>query len=228
MRRMLLATAAALALSAGPAVAQALVHDAGSNLARIVEATRALQQAVQQYRMLVNTYNALSHATDVSGVSAGLGGAARTFMPAAGQVAGLIAGDGSSFGDAAAMLGQSRLADVGNESSWAQEMQRRELATANVRAMAMSGLQASQGSLAGLVALLERISSAQDVTEVEAVNGAIAVEQQNISRHQEQVAQLQLMLHTEDRVERQRAEQEQWRSARELRELTAGSLGAVQ
>ena len=59
------------------------------------------------------------------------------------------------------------------------------------------------------------------MTEVSAVNGALAVEQQNIEHHKAQIAQVQLMLATEERVERQRAEQQRWESARTLYENTS-------
>ncbi len=217
--------AAVLALSAAgaaPAAAQGVpVYDNASNVARIAEAARALQQALAQYRMLEATYNSLAHATDVGGVAAALGGATRTFMPEAGQVAGLLSGSGSVYGAANGLLALGRYADVGTESPWAQEMQRRELATANFRAIGQAGLEASQRSVLSLSSLLDRITGSQDVTEVSAVNGALAVEQQNIEHHKAQIAQVQMMLATEERVERQRAEQQRWESARTLYDNTS-------
>lgn len=219
------ALAAVLALSAvgaAPAAAQGVpVYDNASNVTRIAEAARALQQALAQYRMLEATYNSLAHATDVGGVAAALGGATRTFMPEAGQVAGLLSGSGSVYGAANGLLALGRYADVGTEGPWAQEMQRRELATANFRAIGQAGLEASQRSVLSLSSLLDRITGSQDVTEVSAVNGALAVEQQNIEHHKAQIAQVQMMLATEERVERQRAEQQRWESARTLYDNTS-------
>jgi type IV secretion system protein VirB5 len=217
--------AATLVLSAAgtePAAAQGVpVYDNASNITRIAEAARALQQALAQYRMLEATYNSLAHATDVGGVAAALGGATRTFMPGAGQAAGLLSGSGSIYGAANSLLALGRYADVGTESPWAQEMQRRELATANFRAIGQAGLEASQRSVLSLSSLLDRITGAQDVTEVGAVNGALAVEQQNIEHHKAQIAQVQMMLAAEERVERQRAEQQRWESARTLYDNTS-------
>ncbi|MGG5811621.1 type IV secretion system protein [Falsiroseomonas sp. CW058] len=218
----LAAALALLAAGAPPAAAQGIpVYDNASNLARIAEAARALQQALAQYRMLEATYNSLAHATDVSSVAAALGGATRTYMPEAGQVVGLLSGAGSVYGAANGLLALGRYADVGVDSPWAQEMQRRELATANFRAIGQAGLEASQRSVLSLSSLLDRITASQDVTEVSAVNGALAVEQQNIEHHKAQIAQVQLMLATEERVERQRAEQQRWESARTLYENTS-------
>jgi len=218
----LAASLALLAAGATPVAAQGIpVYDNASNLARITEAARALQQALAQYRMLEATYNSLAHATDVSGVAAALGGATRTYMPEASQVVGLLSGAGSVYGAANGLLTLGRYADVGADSPWAQEMQRRELATANFRAIGQAGLEASQRSVLSLSSLLDRITASQDVTEVSAVNGALAVEQQNIEHHKAQIAQVQLMLATEERVERQRAEQQRWESARTLYENTS-------
>jgi type IV secretion system protein VirB5 len=226
------AIAAAFALSAAgatPAAAQGIpVYDNASNLARIAEAARALQQALAQYRMLEATYNSLAHATDVGGVAAALGGPTRTFMPEAGQVAGLLSGTGSVYGTANSLLALGRYTDVGTDSPWAQEMQRRELATANFRAIGQAGLEASQQSVLNLSSLLDRITGSQDVTEVSAVNGALAVEQQNIEHHKAQIAQVQLMLAAEERVDRQRAEQQRWESARTLYENTSPVTDTLQ
>ncbi|MDN3562997.1 type IV secretion system protein [Paeniroseomonas aquatica] len=218
------ALAAALTLSTAqmPAQAQGIpVYDNASNLTRIVEAGKALQQAIQQYRMLESTYNTLAHATDVGSVAIALGGATRTFMPESRELAGLLSGAGSLYGAASGLLTSGRYADVGRIGAFAQEMQRRELATANFRAIGQAGLESAQGSILGLTSLLDRITGSRDVTEVSAVNGALAVEQQNIEHHKAQIAQVQLMLATEDRVERQRAEQQRWESANTLYENTS-------
>lgn len=222
MKRMLLAAAAALALATGTARAQLSVYDLKGDVARAAEAVRSIQQMVQQYRMLESTYNAIAHATDVRGVAAALGGPARMYFPEVGQIPGLIAGSGSLYGAANGLIGMSRYLDVGEDSPWAREMQRRERATANLKAMALGGMESAQTSIGGLMSLLDRLSGSQDGTEVAAVNGALAVEQQNISHHQAQVAQLQLMLGTEDRSDRQRAEQMRYESASELYDATAG------
>ncbi len=225
-RRILLAGAAALALAAQPAAAQLATHDAPSNLLRVAEAGRAIRQAIQQYRMLEATYNSLAHATDVAGVASALGGPVRTYMPEAGQVTDLLAGSGSLWGTANRLLNMGRYADVGSETPWAREMQRRETVTANARAIAAAGMESAQQSVMGLSSLLDRIAGSQDVTEVSAVNGALEVENQNIAHHRAQLDQVRLMLATEERTERQRAEQMQYESARELFENTRpfGSL----
>lgn len=221
MKRHLLAAVAALPLLPGAAAAQGIpTYD---NAAFIRQGIVWLQQArdmKSQYDQLVSTYNALAHATDVQGVAAALGGPVRTYMPEAGQVTDLLAGSGSLWGTANRLLNMGRFADVGQDTPWAREMQRRELVTANVRAIAAAGLESAQQSVAGLTSLLDRIGASQDVTEVSAVGGALQVESQNIAHHRAQLDQVRLMLETEERTERQRAEQMQYESARELFENT--------
>ena len=73
-------------------------------------------------------------------MAAALGGPVRTYMPEAGQVTDLLAGSGSLWGAANLLLSMGRYADVGAETPWAREMQRRELVTANVRAIAAAGV----------------------------------------------------------------------------------------
>lgn len=220
-RRALLAAAAALALAPPPAPAQGIpTYDNAAFIRQGLVWAKQVQDMLRHYRMLEATYNALSHATDVQGVAAALGGPVRTYMPEAGVVTDLLVGSGSLWGTANRLLSLGRYADVGADTPWAREMQRRELVTANARAIAQAGLEAAQASIAGLTSLLDRITGSQDVAEVSAVNGALEVENQNLGHHRAQLDQVRLMLAAEDRTERQRAEQMRHESARELFEST--------
>lgn len=227
MKRTLLAAAAALPLLSGAASAQGIpTYD---NAAFIRQGLVWMQQARDmkaQYDQIVRTYEALAHATDVSQVASALGGPVRTYMPEAAQITDLLAGSGSLWGVASRLLNMGRYADVGQDTPWAREMQRRELVTANVRAIASAGLESAQQSVAGLASLLDRIGGSQDVTEVSAVGGALQVESQNIAHHRAQLDQVRLMLETEERTERQRDEQMRFEDARQLFEGTRpfGSL----
>lgn len=219
-RRPLLAAFAALPLLSGTAAAQGIpVYD---NVALLKQAAVWLQQARDmkaQFDQITMVYNALSHATDVSGVAAALGGPVRSYMPEAGVVTDLLSGgSGSMWGMANRLLSLGRYADVGQETPWAREMQRRETVTANARAIAQAGMESAQASVASLVSLIDRISGAQDVTEGTAVGGALQVESQNIAHHRAQIDQVRLMLAAEERTERQRAEQMNYESARQLYE----------
>lgn len=220
--------AAALALAPLPAAAQGVpTYDNAAFIRQGIVWAKQVQDMLRQYRMLEATYQSLTHATDVQGVAAALGGPVRTYMPEAAQVTDMLAGSGSLWGMANRLLSMGRYADVGADTPWAREMQRREMVTANARAIATAGLESAQQSIAGLSSLLARISGSQDVTEVSAVNGALEVENQNIGHHKAQLDQVRLMLAAEDRTERQRAEQMQHESARELFE-SARPFGGVQ
>lgn len=227
MTRTLLAAAAALAISAGSARAQLAVYDAKSDIARAAEAVRAIQQAIQQYRMLEATYNALAHSTDVFQVAGVLGGVTRTYMPEAGQAMSLFAGSGTMYGAANGLMALSRYLDANDGTPEGEEMARRERATANFRAVGFAGMASAQDSIQRLAGLIDRITGSPDVTDVSAVNATIATEQQNIDHHRAQIAQTQLVLLTENRVDQQRAEQMRVESANRLIEATQPLTGSL-
>ena len=228
MKRLLLAATAALALSAGSTRAQGLpVYDLKSDVTRAAEAVRSIQQAVQQYRMLEAAYNALAHSTDAFQVAGILGGATRSYMPEAGQAMGLFAGSGSMYGAANSLMAVSRYIDTNDGSTEGEEMARRERATANFRAVGFAGMASAQESIGRLSGLLDRITSSPDVTDVSAVSATIATEQQNIAHHQAQIAQTQLVLLTENRVDQQRAQQRKVEGANFLIEATQPLSGSL-
>jgi hypothetical protein len=229
MKRRLLATVAAVPLMTGHAHAQLAVicPECAKEWTQIAgwakQASDVLEQiqwATNQYHMLNNTYNAIAHATDVQGVAAALGGVTYTYLPEASEAVNFVAGSGSIYGIASGLRTAGRYADVGDDTPWAREMQRRELATANVKSIAHRGLEDIGARLEHLGELVGLISAAEDGTAVSAHAAAVNVEQSNIGNHQAQLQQMALMLAGENRVDVQRAEQMQWESARQLREAT--------
>lgn len=210
MRRVLL-TATILAsavLSGAPARAQGVpVYDNASNLARIAEAGRALQQAVQEYRTLEQTYNSIAHATNVGGMASALGGVSRTFMPPAGALPGLMNGSGGRFGSAGQQLEQDRLYAPPDADAWSEEMARRETVTANAKALAEAGLEDAQDRIEQLQAAQGQIEAQEDGTADAATGNLIATSQLNLQAHQVQLDQIRTMLAADDRVTAQRREQ---------------------
>lgn len=228
MKRFLLAASSALALAAAqPAQAQLTVIDPAHITQTIAESAKQIVEAQRQYQQLVMTYEAIAHQTDLSSVAALLGGMSRTFMPGAGEVPGLLGGQAGTWGQAQAMLERNRYFDVGQEDPWGREMQRRERATANAQALAAAGLEDAQQRVEALEGLRARLEAAENGTELAAVQGAIAVEQQNLAAHRAQIEQTRLLLAAEDRVERQRAEQQRKESAQMLLESTAPLSGGL-
>lgn len=210
MRRLLLALWMALVLLIGPVSAQWTVHDPLSNATRITEAARSIAEAIRQYQMLERTYSAIAHATDLQSLSSTLGPVTRTFMPEAGPALDAMRGAGRMIGQAQQLRSGNRLYIPQVMDEWANEMQRRENVTANAQAIAAAGMEDAQDRISRLSAMQLRLEAAQDGTEVAAVNGLIAVEQQNLAAHRAQIDQARLMLAAEERVERQRGEQ-RWR-----------------
>lgn len=231
MKRTLLAATAAIALlsGSGPAQAQWAVYDLKSDITRAAEAVRSIQQAIAQYRMLESTYRALSNSTDVFQVAGILGGSGvtRSFMPEAGQAMSLFSGAGSMYGAANSLMAASRYLDTSDGSPEGQEMARRERATANYRAVGFAGMTSAQDSISRLSGLLDWITGQPNVANVASVDAAIATEQQNIAHHQAQIAQTQLILLTENRVDQQRAEQRRVESAQGLIDATAPLSGGL-
>lgn len=208
------------------------VAQVGSWAKQAADMVRQLAQMRQQYQMLVSTYNALSHATDVFQVAGIVGGVTRSYMPDAADAMSMFAGLGSGgspslYGAANSLMAISRYADRMDGTPEGEEMARRERATANYRAVGFAGMQQAQQSILRLDGLIAWITGSPDVTAVAAGSAAIAAEQQNIAHHQAQIAQTQLILMTENRVDQQRAEQRKFEGANALVEATQPLSGSL-
>jgi hypothetical protein len=208
MKRLLLAAAAAIPLLTGQAHAQGMpVYDNASNLTRIAEAGRAIQQAIQEYRVMESTYNSISHATGVGGIASALGGVSRSFMPQAGNIPGLMNGRGGMFGSAGQRLEQDRFYAPAEADVWSEEMERRETVTANAKALAEAGLEDTQERIEQLEAAQAEIEAQEDGTANTATGNLIAASQMNLNAHRLQLDQIRTMLAADDRVTAQRQEQ---------------------
>jgi hypothetical protein len=86
--------------------------------------------------------------------------------------------------------------------------------------MAAAGALDAQDHVTKLAILQARLEAARDVTEVSAVNGLIALEQQNLDAHRAQIENVRLLLASDDRVSQQREEQMQRESADMLMQAT--------
>lgn len=227
MRRLLLTTTilAPVLLSGGAVRAQGVpVYDNASNLARIAEAGRAIQQAIQEYRMLEQTYNSIAHATDVGGIAGALGGVSRTFMPQAGAIPGLMNGAGGRYGNAGQYLEQDRLYAPAEADAWSEEMERRETVTANAKALAEAGLEDAQERVEQLQAAQGEIAAQEDGTANAATGNLIATSQLNLQAHQIQLDQIRTMLAADDRVTAQRQEQKVRKDLDDWHEQNAPAL----
>lgn len=220
MRALMLFGVAILALAASPARAQVPVTDVGhiavSKLSwakQALDMVNQLRQLQQQYMMLTRTYNAIAHATDVGGIASALGGVSRTYLPEAsetlalvGQGSRLLSGAGGYRSADTLFLPQAQ-SGLRQTERWLTEMERRQNATANAKAIAESGLADMQQRMGQLSAAQARVSASRDGTETAAVAALISTSRANLDAHNASIANLRLALHAEDRAERQRAEQ---------------------
>lgn len=171
----------------------------------------------RQWDTAVNTYNALTHVTDLGSAASALGGLTRNFMPEANAIPELMRDASNLWGRA----GYYNYYDMYYASNvlnkwgdrWTDEMERKMTVTSNAKAMAEASSLNAEDHLLKLDVLRARLESAVDITEVSAVNGLIALEQQNLQVHAAQTQNVALLLETDERVTRQREEQIQRESA---------------
>jgi len=222
VRNHLFATVALLAL-AGPARAIDVVYDPVQDSQGIQELAKWVQQISEmqrQYEQLVSTYNALAHVTDLSSAAYALGGLTRNYMPEANAIPDLMSDVASLWGRAGYFNSYDLYYASQMIDKWGTEMERRRAVTSNAKAMASAASLDAEDHLAKLSILQARLEAAQDVTEVSAVNGLIALEQQNLDAHRAQVENVRLLLASDDRVPQQREEQMQRESADMLLQAT--------
>jgi hypothetical protein len=222
MRTFLLTTAALLALTA-PARAISVVYDPVQDTQGIQELAKWVQQLSEmqrQYEQLVSTYNALAHVTDLSSAAYALGGLTRNYMPEANAIPDLMTDVANLWGRAGYFNSYDLYYASNVIDKWGTEMERRRAVTSNAKAMATAGALDAQDHVTKLAILQARLEAARDVTEVSAVNGLIALEQQNLDTHRAQIENVRLLLASDDRVSQQREEQMQRESADMLMQAT--------
>lgn len=190
-----------------------------------------------QYNMLVSTYSAISHVTDISSLTSALGGVTRTYVPEASETLQILGSASRIFGSGGRHMSTDQLFSYSTAGSlrsagqWfdrqSGEMLRRETVTSNAKALAESGMQDAQGRITELAAAQVRIGAARDVTEVAAVQAALTASQMNIDIHKAQIDNMRLALEAENRVERQRAEQMQVMGAAQWADSTQASVDSL-
>jgi hypothetical protein len=230
VRNYLFATVALLTL-AGPARAADIVFEPmleAQGVMSLANQARELAQWVQQiaamkqqYDQLVSTYNALAHVTDLSSAAYALGGLTRNYMPEANAIPDLMTDVANLWGRAGYFNSYDLYYASNVIDKWGTEMERRRAVTSNAKAMAAAGALDAQDHVTKLAILQARLEAARDVTEVSAVNGLIALEQQNLDTHRAQIENVRLLLASDDRVSQQREEQMQRESADMLLQATA-------
>jgi hypothetical protein len=216
MRRFAL-MAAALALPPAQAYAQAAVfcsnctEEITAQINYVAVAAKWVQQAAQmeqQYQQLLLTVESLRHLNPQSlEVAAGLLSNAQ-HLP--GSAAAVI--PGMNFGAHLSGAGtpfynQNHYATPTGDDFAAKEMERQQIATANLQGEAQTVITAIGERLAGLTELQASIPEQHDVTAVAAMTARTSSEQAFLANETNHVASLQLLQQTQMQVDMQRAAQ---------------------
>ena len=202
---------AASVLISSHAQSQVVVHDP-LNMTQLLAQLKQLQDALtvakNSYRELQQTVSSLQHLNPqimnpgqaLMNDAMRLPGSASTAMP------------GLNFGSNLSGAGQpfynqnQYYAPQGNDFA-AQEMQRRQTATANLQGEAQTGMSRIAQRLASLTQLENCIQQQPDVTAVSAIAARINVEHLYLTNESNNIQQLQLMQATQAHVDQQRGEQ---------------------
>lgn len=214
MKHALLATA--VCLGVGFAIpAQAIVcsncTQEGTELlretARIAQVKATIGWLRDQYRQAVQTYETLRHPNRVLGIARGmLDQQMRSPGSAPANIPGLAFGSQLS-GAARRFLDQNRHAPVEGDDFAAQDLRRREQATANIQAEAQVGMERAEERIAMLDELQQSIEEQEDITAIAAVETRLSSEKLFLQNEANNIARLQLVQATAGRVDAQRAEQ---------------------
>jgi hypothetical protein len=182
-----------------------------------------LEQMRQHYQQLIYTVESLKHPNPGSlDVAQGLlNNATRLPGSAAAEMPGMnygsnLSGAGQQFYDQ-----NHYYTSQGNDWT-AQEMQRRQYATANLQGEAQTGLTTIQGRLASLTELENSIPTQPDIQATAAFNARINAEKMYLVNETNHVQNLQLLQQTQARVDQQRAEQHGRKEAEDWAAAVAG------
>jgi type IV secretion system protein VirB5 len=206
----------AMAGFAGTSYAQTVVIDP----AVISQIVLQLKQMIAEYQVLQSSLAAVQHGSpNIMGIAPGLmsgqmrlPGSSASMMPGLNFGSGLTSG-GSSF------YGQNHVYTPTGTDWQAQELQRRQVATANIQGESQTGMTQIAARIASLAQLEASIQSQPDVTAVAAVNARINAEHAYLANESNNVSNLRLLQQSQATVDQQRAEQhdrqqaEQWGSA---------------
>jgi hypothetical protein len=177
-----------------------------NNLAVIAKWVQQIEAMKLQYDQLVMTYDSLHHlnaqtlTTAMSLFASRLPGSGAAAMP------GLNYGEHLS-GAGQAFYTQNHYYTPEGHDWNAEELQRREYATANLQGEAQAGMERIGERLAGLTELQNSLPDQPDVTAVNAMNARISSEHAFLSNETNHIANLRMLQATQTQVDQQRAEQ---------------------
>jgi type IV secretion system protein VirB5 len=200
-----------------PAAAQMAVIDS-SNLAQTtLAAQRALselQQLTAQYNQLVLTYQMLTNPTDIVSMASGLSAPAlQNPLPVTTLLNGLVGGQTVVTGAGVQFYNQSHIYTPTDGSVASTQLIASANSIANLQGIASTNLQSIQQRLALLPALEAALSGASSITQVNAINGRIAIEANYVQAQQAQAQNLAILASEQEASARQQAQEEHAREA---------------
>lgn len=237
MKRTLLAGASALALALSappsPAAAQGIpVYDnAGflrqgmQHIETIARWKSQLEGMERQWLQVYRTANSLAHTNSVQGLARDLAGLSNT-VPGSGQVGDLMRGVGSAAGAAGQVAGFAGSIKTGAGFT-AADISRRVQAVANIKSIALQQARSAERRIGGIRELLGQIDAQPDAQASAALGNRIQAEGATLAVQQQQLAQLQVLQHAQEREDALRLEERGRQSAEELDRSTEWAWGAL-
>ncbi len=219
MRKVLLGTiCAGLCVMVAPgARAQMAVIDHANLAQTTLEASRALsqlQQLIAQYNQLVATYQMLTTPTDILSMASGLSvPSLQNPLPTTNLLPGMLTGQAAASGAGIGFYNQSHIYTPADGSVASAQMVASANAIANLQGIASTNLSSIQQRLALLSGLATALSGATSITQVNAINGRIALESNYVQAQQAQAQNLMVMAAEQEASQRQQAQEEHAREA---------------
>lgn len=172
------------------------------------------------FRAAQHGNSALSIAPGLSSLSSQMPGSSSAWVPGMTFGSGL-AGQGQQF------YNQNHVYTPQGDDFAAQEMERKQRATANMQAEVQAGLQASDDRIAMLGQLQSDIEDGTntDAVYLAAVQAHIQSEQTFLANEQTKIARMQLAQATQASVDQQRAEQHARQEAEEMHAAAVAAAG---
>ena len=211
MKKILLAAAVAVCLTAGPgAHAQMAVYDAANfvNTLREVEtAANQLTQLNAQLQQMRQQYQMFTNPSNITGMLPALNTPSlQNPMPSASAVTGQIAGSANTLSSA----GQSfyklnHVYTATGSDPQAALLNRSAISTANIQGMASANLASIEQRQASLNDMQAELDNAPDIKQVAAINGRIAIESNAIQGQQAQAQNLAALASAQAQADQQAA-----------------------
>jgi hypothetical protein len=221
-RKVLLGTmfAGLCAMAAPGAQAQMAVIDHANLAQTTLEASRALsqlQQLIAQYNQLVATYQMLTSPTDILSMATGLSvPSLQNPLPTTNLLGGMLTGQTAASGAGVSFYNQSHIYTPTDGSVAGNQLIASGYAIANIQGLAATNLSSIQQRLALLSGLASALSGATSITQVNAINGRIALESNYVQAQQAQAQNLMVMASEQEASQRQQAQEEHAREANSI------------